>query len=238
MSERAGSVLITGATSGIGRATATLLAQGGSRGLILTGRDPARLDAVVAACRAAGCADVHGVPADLADTSAVRNLARYAAGFAPLAGVVNSAGFGVFGALRDTASGDVMRMFQVNAVAPLMLCRELLDALIAGDSRPMIVNISSDADSTGFAGAAGYCASKGAMLAMSRALREDLRKYGIRLCTISPGRVDTNFNGKSPGMRPGALTAEQVAEVVAFCLGCDPNIDLQEIRLDSISRLS
>lgn len=238
MSGDIGSVVITGATSGIGRATAELLARTGGERLILSGRDAARLESVVHACRASSAVEVHGMVADLGDSSAVAELGGYAASFGPVAGLVNSAGFGAFAPVQRADDRDLTQMLLVNALAPLLLCRALLKAMTGNRARSTIVNISSDADSVGFREAAGYCASKGAVRAMSRALREELRQQGVRLCTISPGRVDTNFNGKAPGMRPGALTAEQVAEVVAFCIRCHPNIELQEIRLDSLSRLS
>jgi NADP-dependent 3-hydroxy acid dehydrogenase YdfG len=71
---------------------------------------------------------------------------------------------------------------------------------------------------------------------MSKAFGLAVRKNNVRVTCISPGRVDTYFNNKKPGMRKGALMPEEVAEVVIFAITASKNIELQEIRIDSMSR--
>ncbi len=148
---------------------------------------------------------------------------------------MNSAGIGRFGATPDFSSEHWRELLHVNLSVPFALIqaaarRQLHDNVFT------VINVSSDADTLGFRDAAAYCGSKGALLSMSRALQAELRTKNMRVCVISPGRVDTRFNNRLPGDRPGALAADHVAEVIEFALTCSPNIELTEIRLDSMQR--
>nr|WP_189343752.1 MULTISPECIES: SDR family oxidoreductase [unclassified Mesorhizobium] len=226
--------MITGASSGIGEATALHLASLGGRCLILGGRDVDRLETVASTCRSHGCR-VATVQGDLATRPGLAAVKAAMTREAKIDVLVNAAGWGAFAPPAKLNPETFHKILQVNLSAAFELCCHAAGLMQSGGT---IVNVSSDADYVGFPGASAYCASKGGLLMMSRALREDLRPAGIRVCVVSPGRVDTRFNGKTPGMRPGALRADEVAEAIVFAICCSSNIDIQELRLDSMSRLS
>jgi len=153
--------------------------------------------------------------------------------------LVNNAGFGVFGPSETYPHEDFASILQTNILAPFLLAQTLFPMLKRepkGSEVSTIVNFGSDAGVVGFEEAAAYCASKGGLHLMSSALRAEWRTQGGRVTTVAPGRVDTCFNGKKPGMRPGALSAEAVAEVIEYCLFCNPILELSEVHLDSMAR--
>lgn len=229
-------VIITGASSGIGEATALYLARSEKYSLMLCGRDETRLLSVVEKCRQ-NTEEVIPWAGDLRDRDYVTSIAETAALLGCyIYALVNAAGLGFFNPISQLHDEQWDEVIGVNLTATFLLSREVAKLLEKQDGTSTIVNVSSDADTVGFADASIYCASKGGVLAMSRALQLELRPHGIRVCVVSPGRVDTCFNNKKPGMRPGALLADNVAEVINFAISCSPNIELQEIRLDSMSR--
>lgn len=229
-------IVITGASSGIGAATALRLSKRTDLRLLLHGRDPSRLASVASSCRSTGLALVYEQSSDLTHTDAVPRLINEAARLRPVAGLVNCAGVGYFAHAVQLADFPWDQTIAVNLTVIFQLCRALAPLLIADAVGGNIVNLSSDADSQPFPAAAAYCASKAGLLGLSKVLQNELSPQGLRVCVISPGRVDTRFNGKSPGMRPGALSPDNVAEVIEFALFCSPNIELTEIRLDSLGR--
>ncbi len=229
-------IVITGASSGIGEALAYQLASRGLESMVLTGRNTGRLAAVAERCRDLGGAHPLSLPGNILTQEHRTEIRVACEKLGRIRALVNCAGVGHFGNLELLPVEEILETIHVNLVANLLLSKTLLPLFAPKHHSPTIVNISSDADSRGFPGASVYCASKGGVLAMSRAIREDLRSRGIRVCVISPGRVDTRFNSKQPGDRPGALSADDVAEVILFSIYCGSNIELQEVRLDSMTR--
>lgn len=228
-------VVVTGGSSGIGEATALRFARRGDWAILLAGKTPAKIDRVSERCRAITRAPVDTVVGDIRFEQVEQEIIRKAAALGQIRAIVNSAGFGSFAPLVETTPELLAEMFEVNVLALLRIC-QLAAPLMASNGGGTIVNIGSDADRVGFIGAVAYCGTKAALLGASRALQLELRPLGIRVTLISPGRVDTHFNQKTPGMRPGALTADEVAEVVEFAVTCTANIELTEVRLDSLSR--
>jgi NADP-dependent 3-hydroxy acid dehydrogenase YdfG len=96
-----------------------------------------------------------------------------------------------------------------------------------------VISISSDADAQGFSTGAAYAASKFGLRGFIESLRCEARGTNVKICLISPARVDTNFNGKKPGDRPQSLTPSDVVDAIDYVLGtsarCVPSI----IRLNS-----
>lgn len=232
-------IVITGASSGIGAAVARRIATP-DRTLVLVARNESRLSGVAQECISRG-ADVNCIIGDITCSDTISAIVVQCSHLPPLTGLINNAGFGVFGDSADYSRDMFSAILDTNVLVPFELARVLLPYLSrdpnSGETST-IVNIGSDAGITGFEHAAAYCASKGALRVMSAALREEWRKSGIRITVVAPGRVDTCFNGKSPGMRPGALTAGAVAEVIEFCLFCDPILEPSEICIDSMLRRS
>jgi len=230
-------IVITGASSGIGEALALRLASRGAS-LVLVGRNEESILSVSERCAASGIT-VKNIIGDItvpATVSAVKGACQQ---LPPLSGLVNNAGFGAFGESYSFSRQTFLSLLDTNLLAPFELSRALLPLLLRNaDSGNVatIVNIGSDAGLKGFEQAAAYCASKGGLHLMGSALRAEWRSLGIRVTTVAPGRVDTCFNNKKPGMRPGALSAEATAEVIEFCLYCDPVLELSEIHLDSMIR--
>ena len=182
--------LVTGASSGIGRATALLLARSGYR-VFATVRSEAR--------EASLRADAAGLPIeilrlDLVDEAGATRIVREVLGRAGRIDVlVNNAGYAKLGAVEDLPREDLRHQFEVNVFGALQLCREVIPSMRAqGSGR--IVNVSSLAGKVSVPFMGAYCASKFALEALSDALRAEVKPAGIRVALVEPGPVATNFN--------------------------------------------
>jgi len=192
-------VLVTGASSGIGRATAAALAGRGAR-VVALGRDPARLEGV----------GERQVVWDLAEPGAV------AEEIGPVDVLVNNAGIGWAGPFAETP--DVERLVAVNLVAPILLTRALLPGMLER-GRGHVVNVASIAGFVGPSEEAVYAATKAGLVAFSESLRYELRGSGVGVTLVAPGVVATRFferRGRPYGRAwPRPISAERVAEAIA-----------------------
>lgn len=192
------SIVVAGATGGIGRHLAHHLAERGAH-LTLTGRDPAALAALGI--------DATLVPADLRDSRAGSTIVDAAiAAYGRLDGLVNAAGIVAFGSLAETDDIVIEELFLTNVLAPLWLIRAALPALT--ESRGFIANISAVVAEQPPAGMAAYAASKAALTAADRALARELRVAGIGVTDARPphtetGLADRPIAGTAPRLRPG-----------------------------------
>jgi short-subunit dehydrogenase len=199
------SIVVAGATGGIGRQIARQLAARGAR-LTLTARDPSALDALGIAAAV--------VPADLRDWRAGNTIVEAAlTANGRLDGLVNAAGIVAFGALLETDDIVIEELFLTNVLGPLWLIRAALPALT--ESGGFIANISAVVAEQPPAGMVAYAASKAALTAAGRALTRELRAAGITVTDARPphtetGLADRPIAGTAPRLRPG-LEPEVVA---------------------------
>lgn len=221
--------LITGATSGIGRATATVLAQQGAH-VVLSGRDRRRGDDAVAAIRATG-GKADFVVADLVDEASARALARDAAelGGGKVDILVNSAGVFPFGPTAQTTDDSFDLVYAVNVKAPFFLVAALAPAMAARGSGA-IVNVTTMVAHFGQAGMALYGSSKAALVLLTKAWAAEFGPSGVRVNAVSPGPTRTEgtavmgealdqLAAGAPHGRPGA--PEDIAAAIAFLVGDD-----------------
>jgi len=173
--------LVTGGASGIGENTCRVLAGAGAS-VIIADLDRARADAL-----AAQLTDASVMTLDVTDEAAVN------AAIAPLPSLdilVNSAGIGLVGGIEETALADFQRLFRVNVEGTFLVTRAAMPKLLA--SKGSIVNIGSVAGLIGVKQRFAYCATKGAVVAMTRQLAVDYAGR-LRVNCICPGTVDTPF---------------------------------------------
>jgi NAD(P)-dependent dehydrogenase (short-subunit alcohol dehydrogenase family) len=222
-------VIVTGASSGIGRAAA--LRFGRSAGaVLLVGRDLQALTKVAHEIEAAG-----GSPsvctADITDPDApARVVAEALDRLGGLTTLVNAAGIIGAGSIENTSDADWARMMAVNVDAPFRLMRAALPALAA--SRGSVVNVSSVTGLRAFPGVLAYCVSKAAVDQLTRCAALDVAAKGVRINAVNPGVVVTNLHRRSgmaeeayaaflerardthPLGRPG--TPEEIADLIFF----------------------
>jgi NAD(P)-dependent dehydrogenase (short-subunit alcohol dehydrogenase family) len=188
-----GAVMITGTSSGIGRATALYLAGRGHR--IFAGvRKASDADALIAS----GAAGLTPVMIDLTDERSIAAAAdqvKQALGTAPLLGLVNNAGIGLGGPVEFLAAAETRRQLEVNVVGQLAVMRAFIPMLRG--SRGRIVNISSVGGKAATPFLAPYCASKFALEAISDCLRAELKPWGIGVAVVEPGSVQSSIWDKS-----------------------------------------
>ncbi|MGW7578457.1 SDR family NAD(P)-dependent oxidoreductase [Streptomyces sp. NPDC054765] len=198
--------LVTGGASGIGLATARLLAAEGARVAVLD-RAPDAPDALAGIARYSR--------ADLQDDASV--VAASAAALDTFGGLdilVNNAGIGAQGGIEDNADEEWHRVLDVNVLGLVRVTRAVLPALDRS-SHAAIVNIASIAATAGLPQRALYTASKGAVLSLTRAMAADLLPRGIRVNAVNPGTADTPWIGRllaraeDPAAEQAALAARQ-----------------------------
>ena len=182
-------VVVTGASSGIGRATALAFAAAGAR-LALVARRREALDAVAALARGHG-AEALVVPTDVADRPQVQaTFAAVHEQFGRLDVVVNNAGILIPGAVLDLDPADLERMLRVNLLGALFVMQESVRRMRAqGDG--CVVNVASLAGRRGVSPLGGYCATKFALVGLTEALRTELHGEPVHVALVLPGVVET-----------------------------------------------
>lgn len=201
--------LVTGASSGIGRATALRLASEGAR-VVPLGRDRAALEGLPV--------DGAAVVADFARADGVALAAAEAlAAFGRVDVLVNNAGIGSAGSFAEIGPDEVERLVAVNLLAPLLLTRTLLPGMLS-NGRGWIVNVGSIVGHVGTQDEAAYAATKGGLVAFSESLRQELAGTGVGVSLVSPGVVATNFFERrgTPYRRrwPRPIPPERVADAI------------------------
>lgn len=187
--------LITGAASGIGRATALAAAASGAR-VLLTDIHEAQLEEAAAAVRAAGGTVAFSGCADVSDEASVDALAaQIHADGGSVDIVMNIAGVSTWGAVEALSMADWRRMIDINLLGPIHIIHAFIPPMIEAGCGGHLVNVSSAAGLFGLPWHAAYSASKFGIRGVSEVLRFDLRQHGIRVSLVCPGAVDTPLVG-------------------------------------------
>ncbi len=210
-------LVVTGATRGIGRALAVRLANEGAA-LVLAGRQARALEAVAAELAPWGTR-LALVVGDLARSADVLALARTAEAFGPIDALVNNAGLAPRGSVLDTDEATWDETLDVNLKAPYLLTRALLPGMLAR-KRGRVVNVCSISSVVGTPNLSAYCASKWALLGFTKALARELEGTGVSATAVLPGSTDTDML-KGSGFAPD-FTPDQIARVIAFAAGLAP----------------
>jgi NADP-dependent 3-hydroxy acid dehydrogenase YdfG len=228
--------LVTGASSGLGRATAGALARAGAAvGLIA--RSAPDLAGVADALRADGHAAVP-LPCDLADAASIEQaVQRVREELGPVRVLVNAAGTDTPGPVSELSVEAWDRVQAVNVRAVFLLCRLVLPGM-ADAGAGTIVNVSSVAGKRGWANASAYCASKFALTGFTQALAAEARPYSVRACIVYPGAMATHWGTWSADQRGSgepnpdtprrALPPEMVADLIAWIATAPPELVLNE----------
>ncbi len=230
--------VVTGASSGIGKAIAlALAAQGGQ--VFLVGRQRQSLEAVAELARATA-ARVHCFQADLAAEKDIRALAAQVQEWGRLDVLVHSAGEIALGRLESTPVQDLDRQYSINIRAPYLLTQLLLGLLKR--SRGQVVFINSSAASNPGANNGQYAATKAALKALADSLRAEVNPEGIRVLSVYPGRTASRMQaavhaaeGKEY-LPERLMQPEDVAAVVLHTLGLPRSAEVTEIHIRPMNK--
>ena len=230
-------VLITGATSGIGKATALLLAKNGYR-LILTGRRKERLEELEKEISGEVCTLCFDVTKSLEVENALKSLPPE---WENIDVLINNAGKAI--GMDELSSGDITewgKMIDTNIKGLLYVTRLILPGMKERKSGH-IINLSSIAGKETYPGGSIYCATKHAVNAISDSMRVELLPYSIKVSTISPGAVETEFSvvrfrgdrKKADNVYRGItpLYANDIAECIYFVISRPKNVTIADIKV-------
>jgi NADP-dependent 3-hydroxy acid dehydrogenase YdfG len=211
--------VITGASAGIGQASARALAREGAR-LVLTARRRDRLDALLEEARALGSDGVVVIGDARDEATALNTVEAAKARFGRIDILINNVGVGNYKKLVDTSLDDYVEMFDGNVRSTFLFARHVAPVMIAQEEGTILM-VSSMAGVYGFSGEAVYCATKFAQVGFAQALDKELRPHGIKVGAICPGGVKTEFalgKGRTEDSvrQSNMLESEDVAEAILF----------------------
>ncbi len=210
-------VLITGASSGIGRASAIQFAKKGAN-IILVSRSQEKLDQVDEELKKLNVSTFVYV-CDVSDKSQVKKMSETVLEkYGTVDILVNNAGFAIYGSISKLPIEEIESQMETNYFGMIYCIKNFLPSMIEKKSGH-IVNVASVAGSFGLPGIASYCATKFAMLGFSEGLKHELKGTGIGVTVVSPIMVRTNFFDhksfeKMPKYSPTTLSAETVGKAV------------------------
>ncbi|MCK1716402.1 SDR family oxidoreductase [Bradyrhizobium sp. 141] len=247
--------IVTGSASGLGAATAEILARSGARLVINYSSSQKEAEATAELCRKAGAAEVLVAQGDVSKDEDCRKIVAVASGWGRLDILVNNAGTTKHVAHADLdglSAEDFQRVYGVNTIGPFQMvraARNLLEAGAKASGRPSaVVNVSSVAGISGVGSSIAYAASKGALNTMTLSLSRALAPL-IRVNTVCPGYIDTPWFTKGRGEAGAkqvrdsvvakvplkvASTAEDIAQLVCFlAMPASSNMTGEVVRMDA-----
>uniref|UniRef100_A0A1I7RL59 3-oxoacyl-[acyl-carrier-protein] reductase FabG n=1 Tax=Bursaphelenchus xylophilus TaxID=6326 RepID=A0A1I7RL59_BURXY len=188
-------VLISGASSGIGRSTALELAKLKWR-LSLSGRNEEAMAAVVKECKKTGATDVTTTVGDLRDDEVAKDFVDHTLQtFGRIDSLVNAAGILVNGTVEDSSLTDYDKQFDVNVRSIIALTKYALPHIIK--TKGTIVNVSSVAGTNAFPGVTYYCMSKAALDQFTKCLALEMAPHGVRVNSVNPGVIVSNIHRRA-----------------------------------------
>ncbi|SPP91797.1 SDR family NAD(P)-dependent oxidoreductase [Bradyrhizobium vignae] len=247
--------IVTGSASGLGAATAEILARSGARLVINYSSSQKEAEATAELCRKAGAAEVLVAQGDVSKDEDCRKIVAAAAPWGRLDILVNNAGTTKHVAHADLdglSAEDFQRVYGVNTIGPFQMvraARSLLEAAAKASGRPSaVVNVSSVAGISGVGSSIAYAASKGALNTMTLSLSRALAPL-IRVNTVCPGYIDTPWFTKGRGEAGAkqvrdsvvakvplkvASSAEDIAQLVCFlAMPASSNMTGEVVRMDA-----
>lgn len=226
--------LITGASSGVGRACAVALAGEGAR-LVLTARRRERLDALLRELESAGGRAVHFAGDAREESTALGAVAAAMDAFGRIDILVNNAGAGNYKNLVDTSTDEYDELMDTNVRSTFLFTRHTVPVMLRQKAGTILM-ISSMAGVYGFGGEAVYCMTKFAQVGFAQALDRELRESGLKVGAICPGGIKTEFalgrgrNAKDVAAS-GMLDPDDVAGVVLFACTQSPRSRIIEVQM-------
>lgn len=224
--------IVTGASRGIGKAIALLLALQGAK-VVSVARSAEELEELN--LKTQGLA----IPADVADADDAQNVVdETLSRFGRLDILVCNAGVGSFNLLENFEAAEWDRIFDVNVKGTFLMCKAVVPHFKA-QGRGHIVGIASDVSKRTFEHGTVYGASKYAQDAMLGSLRKELRPHGVKVSTIYPGMVDTYFNDSHPGspeLEKTHLKPSDIAQAVRYVLEAPPHVVIDELMIHPLTQ--
>lgn len=219
-------IIITGASSGIGAATARALADAGAN-VVLAARDATRLNELASRLRGRARA----LPANVADPTDVQRLVEQTlATYNRIDVVINNAGVGLASPVAHLQSADLRAALDVNLFGPLYLTQAVIPHM-RDIRRGQIIFVSSVVGLRALPYAGGYAATKAALDRLTEALRAELRRSGISITLVRPGTTRTPFNDRRLGVHrdrrrfnPPGVAPERVAETIVRAVRHEPRV--------------
>jgi 3-oxoacyl-[acyl-carrier protein] reductase len=213
--------VVTGAGRGIGRAIAIELGRMGAT-VVLAARSRTELEKTAEVIGTKGRVQ----PVDVRKKEELRRLFE----IGPVDILVNAAGLGIFGPVRDFKDEDFENLVETNLRGIFFTCRFVLPSMIER-KKGHIINIASIAGKVGSANRAVYCATKFGVVGFTESLAEEVRQYGIRATVICPGSTDTGFSSAETAgkARERMLRPEDVAHAVRMIVTQESNSFISEI---------
>ncbi|MHC0063900.1 SDR family oxidoreductase [Nostoc sp. UIC 10890] len=241
-------ILITGASSGIGTACARIFAGAGAK-LILAARRLERLQQLADSLNKDFSTEIHLLQLDVRDRSAVEEaIATLPPAWSDIDILINNAGLSRgLDKLHEASFQDWEDMIDTNVKGLLYLSRYVVPGMVSRD-RGHVVNLGSIAGHQTYPGGNVYCATKAAVRAISEGLKQDLLGTRVRVTSVDPGMVETEFsevrfhgdteraNKVYQGVTP--LTADDVADVIFFCVTRSPHVNINEVVLMPVDQAS
>ena len=232
--------VVTGGSSGLGRAAAIALAAAGARVAVLarSGADLEETLGRIDGDRQGDGPRAVAVPVDLADAGSVeRAVAQVRDELGPVDLLVNAAGTDVPGSVEELGTEGWDRVMDVNVRAVFLLSKAVFPDM-REHGGGTIINIGSVAGRRGWANASAYCASKFALTGLTQAVAAEGRDHRIRACLLYPGAMDTHWGAwspedRDPGSEPAptaeAMPPEHVAELITWIAQSPPDMVLNEV---------
>lgn len=239
-------VLISGATSGFGKATAELFAKN-NYNLILTGRREDRLQKIAKNLSEQYSVEVLPLCFDIRDQKAVEKaISSLEESWKNIDVLLNNAGLASgFGPIQDGEIDDWEKMIDTNVKGLLFLSKAIMPLMIANKSGH-IINIGSTAGKEVYLNGNVYCATKHAVDAISKSMRIDLLQHGIKVTQICPGAAETEFSEvrfhgdkeKAKNVYKGyqPMTAEDIASLIYFAATLPPHLCINDLVVTSLAQ--
>jgi 3-oxoacyl-[acyl-carrier protein] reductase len=200
------SVLVTGASRGLGLAIACKLAAAGYRVIALARTETKQVVAAQAQAKRARKGALHFVSFDLGKIDEIPLLVRkLRKEYGPLFGLVNNAALGHDGALAMMHNAHIVELIRINTLSPVMLTKYVVRSMMS-EGAGRVVNVASIVAATGYSGLSVYAATKASMIGFTRSLAREVGRLGINVNAVAPGFLDTDMtHGLTGGLRQQVL---------------------------------